>query len=205
VVGRVRGAGRRAALLDATIGLIGRQGLGAVTHRSVAAAAGVPAATTGYYFTSREQLVDEALALLAEREVAALRERHALVGAEPTVDAVAAALTTWLLEHAGATGAAAIAALAQQQLQVEAARRPEVAGRRAAAKGQIDALAEATLRALGAAEPAAAAVLLVAAVDGLQLRLLTQTPDETDPMALEATVRVLLLALTTHDPACLTP
>jgi DNA-binding transcriptional regulator YbjK len=43
-----RGERRRAELLDAAIGLIGAQGLDAVTHRAVAAAAGVPAATPRY-------------------------------------------------------------------------------------------------------------------------------------------------------------
>lgn len=183
---------RRAALLEAAIELIGLQGPRAVTHRSVAAAAGVPAATTGYYFASREQLVDEALRTLAEREVAGLAERHALVST-PTVDGIAAALTAWLVEHAD--GAGATAALAQHQLQVEAARRPELAGDHTA-KARIDGLAEETLRALGAADPAAAAVLLVSALDGLQLRLLTQTPGEIDVAALRATIRLLLVALT---------
>jgi DNA-binding transcriptional regulator YbjK len=184
--------GRRAALLEAAIELIGRHGLAAVTHRSVAAAAGVPAATTGYYFASKAQLVDEALRTLAERDLADLRERQALLGA-PRVEAVADALAAWLVERA--TAADGTALLAQHQLQIEAVRRPELRPP-AAVQDQIHALAEAALRDLGAPDPATAAVLLVTAIDGLELRLLTAGPDTPDLAWLGAAIRTLLLGLT---------
>ena len=51
---------RRAVILDATLRLIASDGVDAVTHRRVAAAAGVPLGSTTYYFESREQLLREA-------------------------------------------------------------------------------------------------------------------------------------------------
>jgi len=185
---------RRTALLEAAIALIGRHGMGAVTHRSVAAAAGVPSATTGYYFNTREQLVDEALATLAARELEELRARHARLGPAPTVERTAAALAAWLLERATLHGAAA---LAHHQLAIEAARRPDLALHLAALKDEADALAVTTLRDLGAADPPLAAITLVSALDGLLLRLLTQPASERDPEALARALRVLLVALTT--------
>src|SRR4051812_43794831 len=74
-----RGERRRAELLDPAIRLIGPQGLGGLPHRAVAAAAGVPAATPSYYFRSKDELIDDALRLVADREIARLQEfREAL-------------------------------------------------------------------------------------------------------------------------------
>src|SRR6478736_4963578 len=52
---------RRDALLDAAAELAAEVGAGAVTHRAVAARAGVPLSTTSYFFSSIDELVTEAL------------------------------------------------------------------------------------------------------------------------------------------------
>src|SRR5690606_10674206 len=52
---------RRDALLDAALDLFVEGGSRAVTHRAVAAAAGLPAATTTYYFATIDDLLREAL------------------------------------------------------------------------------------------------------------------------------------------------
>lgn len=52
---------RRAALLEAAAELAAEVGAGAVTHRAVAARAGVPLSTTSYFFASIDDLVSEAL------------------------------------------------------------------------------------------------------------------------------------------------
>jgi TetR/AcrR family transcriptional regulator, regulator of biofilm formation and stress response len=186
------GSERRAALLDAAIALIGRHGTGAVTHRSVAAAAGVPAATVGYYFTSRERLVDEALLTLAAAELEELRRGRERLGAAPTLDAAAAALAGWLLERA-TTGA--VTSLARYQLAVETPRRPALIADFAAASAEADALTALALQALGARDPRHAAVTLTVTLDGLLLRLLTQPPDDHDAAGLRVALRVLLAGL----------
>ncbi|MEV6987130.1 TetR family transcriptional regulator [Sphaerisporangium sp. NPDC051017] len=70
-----RGRRRRAALLAAAVGLLEEGGFTAVTHRAVAGRAGLPLAATTYYFTSRDQLVSEAFALLVARELEEMRLR----------------------------------------------------------------------------------------------------------------------------------
>ena len=77
---RARGERRRQAILDATLTLVGRLGAGAITHRAVAEEAGVPLAATTYYFSSKSDLVREALTHAAETD-------------RQTVDGLAAALT----------------------------------------------------------------------------------------------------------------
>ncbi|MDV6011191.1 TetR family transcriptional regulator C-terminal domain-containing protein [Haloechinothrix sp. LS1_15] len=60
-----KGERRRAALLDAGVGLLVEGGFDAVRHRAVAERAGLPLASTTYYFSSLDDLV------------AAVVERHA--------------------------------------------------------------------------------------------------------------------------------
>lgn len=52
---------RRDKLLDAAIALFAEGGARIITHRAVAAKAGLPPATTTYYFTSIDELIEEAL------------------------------------------------------------------------------------------------------------------------------------------------
>lgn len=54
---QARGAARRDAIVRAAADLILHDGPGAVTHRAVAARAGVPLAATTYYFTGLDDLV----------------------------------------------------------------------------------------------------------------------------------------------------
>jgi DNA-binding transcriptional regulator YbjK len=190
-----RGALRRAELLEAAIELIGAQGLDAVTHRAVAAAAGVPAASTSYYFRSMDELIDEALRTLAEREIERLRERRSALGAAGASDleATTAALSAWIEEQM--TPAGRVAMLAQYQLQLEAARRPEAREILAAWKDGTDDLAETAMRSLGAADVETAAILLVCAIDGLRLRLLASGHAPLAGAELRAVVRALLAGL----------
>jgi TetR/AcrR family transcriptional regulator, regulator of biofilm formation and stress response len=190
-----RGERRRAELLEAAIHLIGAHGLDAVTHRAVAAEAGVPAASTSYYFRSKDELIDEALRTLAAREIERLRERRAALGAAGASDleATTAALSTWIEDQLTPTGR--VAMLAQYQLQLEAARRPEAREILAAWKEGTDDLAETAMRALGAADVETAAILLVCAIDGLRLRLLASGHAPLRGAELRAVIGALLSGL----------
>lgn len=54
------GENRRTVTLDATLRLLAERGVDSVSHRRLAAAAGVPLGSTTYYFDSGEQLQREA-------------------------------------------------------------------------------------------------------------------------------------------------
>ena len=60
-----RGAQRRLVLIDAAAEVLLEHGLAALSHRAVAARAGLPLASTTYYFSSADELRDEALQHLA--------------------------------------------------------------------------------------------------------------------------------------------
>ena len=189
-----RGEQRRTELLEAAIRLIGTRGMDAVTHRAVAAEAGVPAASTSYYFRSKGELIDEALAALAEGEIERLRQRREAVGGHiADVDVLTEALAQWIEEQMTPEGSVAV--LAQYHLQIEAARRPEARDILAAWKDGTDELAETAMAAIGAPDVQGSAILLIAALDGLRLRLLASGHDPLSGADLRAVLRQLLVGL----------
>lgn len=62
----VRGEARKALLLDAAVEVIAERGLEGVTHRAIAAAAGVPLAATSYFFGSLDELIGAAVTRIAD-------------------------------------------------------------------------------------------------------------------------------------------
>jgi DNA-binding transcriptional regulator YbjK len=189
-----RGERRRGELLEAAIHLIGAHGIEAVTHRAVAAEAGVSAASTSYYFRSKDELIHEALRTLAVREIERLRERREALGAGAAdLDTLVEALAGWIEEQLVPPGSSAV--LAQYHLQIEAARRPEAREILEAWKAGTDDLAETAMAGLGARDVRAAGILLVCAIDGLRLRLLASGHAPLTPVELRAVLRTLLRGL----------
>lgn len=80
-----RGVRRRHELLEAALRLIVRDGPGAVTLRSVVTEADTSHGLVSYYFGSRDELINAALALTATRNIDALA--HAWEEILPTTDA----------------------------------------------------------------------------------------------------------------------
>ena len=109
---------RRAAIVEATLRVIGERGADAVTHRAVATEAGVALASTTYYFASKDALVREAFELVIDRSLA-LVDAHAAGGEGSVVDRLVA-----LAEAQLADTSAPLAA--QFELMLEAGRRPEL-------------------------------------------------------------------------------
>jgi DNA-binding transcriptional regulator YbjK len=159
----------------------------------VAAAAGVPSASTSYYFRSKDELIHEALRTLAERELERLKRRRDALGAGAAdLDATTEALATWIEEQIANEN---VALLAQYHLQLEAARRPEAREILEAWKEGTDDLAETAMRSLGARDVRTAAIVLVCAIDGLRLRLLASGHEPLDAEQLRAVLRALLVGL----------
>ena len=90
--GRVRyarGAERRSVLIEAAADVLLEHGLAALSHRAVAVRAGLPLASTTYYFDSVDELRDEALHSVAEMWLA--RARAALDALPERLDRASAA------------------------------------------------------------------------------------------------------------------
>ena len=162
---RPRGPARREALLQAVLRIVGEVGPDAVTHRRVAEVAGLPLASTTYWFTSKEDLLAAALELAADRDVSRLRARAAdLAGRADATDAAVALILDPLDDGLRTSRGSLVAAYT---LWLEAARRPRL---RAVAQAWTDAYVDAVgvlLERAGSRDPAGDARLLVAAADGL--------------------------------------
>jgi DNA-binding transcriptional regulator YbjK len=174
---RPRGQARREALLDAVLTIVAATGADAVTHRKVAEVAGLPLASTTYWFSSKEDLLAAALELAAERDTVALAQRaEELAGTNP-LDAIAPLILGPLaggLEHSRASRGSLTAAYA---LWLEGARRPRL---RAVAEEWTAAYQRATAELMArAGDPDAneSARLLVAAADGLLVEQLASGGD----------------------------
>jgi DNA-binding transcriptional regulator YbjK/catechol 2,3-dioxygenase-like lactoylglutathione lyase family enzyme len=188
-----RRSDRRAAILEATLRLIGDRGADAVTHRAVAAEAGVPLASTTYYFDSKDALVQEAFELAVERSTGLLERTLGAAAGSP------AELVDRLVELSLAQLAGEDAPLAAQyELLLEAGRRPEL---QPAARSWSDSYREAISRAVagaGLSDPERTAGGLIAALEGALLAELS-TPSE-DPRARLRTALEPLVGAATAPP-----
>jgi AcrR family transcriptional regulator len=158
----------RDQILHATLRLIGEQGIGAVTNRAVARAAGVSLGSLTYHFPSQASLLRESLLLYVGEEVArleaiaaALRER------DPSPEEIAAEVEALIGRPSGGPGP-----LAELELHLQAARDPELQEASARCFAAYDGFATSALRALGVADPARHASSFVALITGLGVRRL---------------------------------
>jgi AcrR family transcriptional regulator len=160
----------RQALLDATIRVARRDGLGGITFRSVAAEAGVTNGLIVHHFGTRSALVHEALAHAARHSI----DLSMLEPPEGDPTRIAARLSERI-------ASAASEELFQFQLVIEAVRGNEVIED---ARAMYDTYLEATGQALehaGIRRSPAFTRLIFAALDGLSLQqLLYSDPAATD-------------------------
>lgn len=166
-------AGRREQILEAALRIIGRSGRQAVTHRAVAEEAGVPLGSTTYYFDSRDDLLRQALEQVAASEV----ERYGELGEELRNMKSGRELADRLIDELVARAEDRVAYIAEYELWLEAGRRPEL---REAAQNWCDAEQRSVavaMEALGSADPATDASLVVATIDGLGERVLAREDD----------------------------
>lgn len=168
---------RRDALLRAATEIAGESGPSAATHRSVAARAGVPAATPGYFFSSITELMAEALRTFVRERTG---EFSALIETFPEgagSDDIGAAFASMLLSGDRTSE------LAQVEAYLHAARGEELREVVAEAMVAFEQAAEAALRAAGARRPEAGARAFVALSDGFVLQhLANPRPDDEDEL-----------------------
>jgi len=162
---------RRRGILDAALGVIADGGVDAVTHRRVAAAAGVPLGSTTYYFASRDELLREAFRHYAASVFVWIAELEAELP-----HSTAKHLVAFLVEFARREFADPARVRVEYELILRAARDPALAREfQVFERALASRLAEA-LELLGAAHPFDAARTLIALVRGFELERLTR-PD----------------------------
>lgn len=185
-----RGRRRRQALLDATLRIIVHAGPEAVTHRSVAAEAGASHGAVKYYFGSREELMEQALREVADRNVAAIeRLQPELRSKTHDPAAYAAALARhahrWMLADRDM-------GIAVQELHLAASREPALRPLIREWGRAYLAASEAALSELGSRAPRRDAALLVSIINGLILQQLAVPRDDFEKTVLQPTLERIL-------------
>lgn len=182
-------AATRTRLLDAGLELLAEEGIRGLTHRAIEARSGVSHGVTTYYFGTREALLDALLEHLLLADGAFLDPARATL--ERMEAAAGAGARRASLEdvrglsEAGLASffAAARPALARYELFLYAARRPHLQPTIARLRAGILDLTARYLRLLGATQPQAGALMLVALVDGLLLHELSAPDPQRRAMA----------------------
>lgn len=166
---RARGDRRRTEIVEAALRVIERDGVAGVTHRTVAAEAGVPPASLTYHFASLDDLVVGTLTWSAERMATLIRDRieSSRIKGRSQAGAVAETLAEALGPQRGRT-------MAEYELYLLAARRPAL---RPAARQWLD-----VLTSLGRQPDEVGFRAFLAGVDGILLQGLI---DDDPPTAAE--------------------
>lgn len=158
----------RERILRATVELIGREGVAAVTNRRVAATAGVALGSLTYHFPNQVDLLRESLLLFVGEEVArqeaiaaALRQRR------PSVERVASEVERIVEESSNR-----IQQLAEIELHLQAARDPALQEASRRCFEAYEGVAAAALEALEVPEPERHGRSIVALMYGMGLRRL---------------------------------
>ena len=156
---------RRDQIVEATLRVIGARGADAVTHRAVAAEAGVSLALTTYHFESKQALVAEAFERVIERSIETVERQ---VGDARSIDPGELAVRLVSLTVAQLDDESA-PLVAQYELVLEAARderlRPLAERWSEAYDGNLIAL----VGAAGLADPELSAGILSAVIEGVLL------------------------------------
>jgi len=184
---------RREALLRAALELISEGGARAVTHRAVSARAGLPPASTTYYFDSIQQLTQEALRLHVAERVAELEALSDAAARGRSVEEIARRFADSL------AGRSRPAMVSQFEVYLEAARNPALRESVNQALDAFERLAESVLASLGARRPREAAEAFVALLDGFALHRIARQRAESDSAVLFEAMRSLFVSQVMSD------
>ncbi|MBO0768588.1 MAG: TetR family transcriptional regulator [Solirubrobacterales bacterium] len=186
---------RRTQLLQAAAELVEAQGLGALSHRAVEQAAGVPHGSVTYWFGSRDGLITALVNWLCEqserqcRALAAQVEESLREGGKPDVDVLARGMSEW---HASP----AAMHLARLELELQGAREPAHAARMTAAAGVFWEMCATLARVLGSDDPERDGRTMAVLLDGVLLDALAHPPQ--DLAVLETAIRWVLQGAATR-------
>ncbi|MEV0705878.1 TetR family transcriptional regulator [Saccharopolyspora sp. NPDC050389] len=177
---RAKGERRRRAIIDATLRIVARDGVGAVSHRNIAREAEVPPASIAYYFAGIDDLLVATLLESCETLIAEVdRLRGQVRDNSDWPRVIAEALATMVRDQRERT-------LGEYELYLLAARRPAL---RPAARRWIEVATGFLNDGAGGDGPVIRA--LFAAIDGLLMQaLIADEPPTADE--LEPTLRFLL-------------
>lgn len=169
----------RERIVRTALRLIGEHGVGAISHRQIAAAAGVSLGTLTYHFRDRTELLRESLRLFVTDEV----RRIEAVGAGLRAGEHGLADLEGLVGTAMAGAADVPQTVAQFELYLQVTRDPDLRGAVDECRVAYEALAREALMLLEVPDAAGIAPLVVSTIDGLALRRVLTGEDVTPLLA----------------------
>jgi DNA-binding transcriptional regulator YbjK len=174
-----KGERRRAALAAAAAELLRTGGFDAVRHRAVAEKAGLPLASTTYYFSSLDDLVVAAVERSGREELAEVRAALDALPGDAGIDEVVELVLDQLLGQESRHNPEAV--ILRYERFVGAGRRPYLSPLMREMRAEFDALLVAVLARAGATLDRRALLRLVAVVDGTVVNSLIEA--DPDPRA----------------------
>lgn len=181
---------RRDQLLDAAIALFAEGGTRIITHRAVAAKAGLPPATTTYYFTSIDELIAAALSRHIELW---LRDLKSLT-ARPVEGDVSLADANGLIAAIFAARSTDMVGL-QLSIYLAAARNPGLRSTAAEALDTLEVLTTKMLRQVGIVDPESVSHSVVSVILGSAISRLSERHSNEDEVAMLCrSIRSLVVA-----------
>jgi DNA-binding transcriptional regulator YbjK len=168
----------RDAIVAATVTIVAREGVAAVTHRRLAAEAGVSLSSTTWHFAAKADILEAALHWTARREVAriaAIADR--LGGAGFDASAWADELADWLVEQV--TGEREIA-VALYRLQIELLGTPGAREVHREWGRGLRAVGDHVLERSATPTPDLDVRLVIAALDGLRMGVLNAGEEDVE-------------------------
>ncbi len=174
--------GRRREILAAAISVIAAGGADAVTHRRVAAEAGVPLGSLTYYFESREELIREAFRFYIDEATAFMLEIERDIPMKTAADIVE--LITEIMRREFMRPELL---RAEYELILHASRDEQVAKEFAAWERGLEMRLAAPLEQLGAERPIAAARTILHLVRGFELEQIAHRAEEIGDLRMRLT------------------
>src|SRR5690349_17809157 len=161
----------REAVIEATVRIVAREGVAAVTHRRVAAEAGVALSSTTWHFAAKADILEAGLRWAAHREVEGIAAIAARLGEEDfDASSWADALGDWLVEQVTTDRELAVALY---RLQVELLGTPGALEVHREWGEGLRTIGEQALARSSTSTPAIDLRLVVAALDGLRMGALS--------------------------------
>ncbi|HEB90447.1 MAG TPA: TetR/AcrR family transcriptional regulator [Deltaproteobacteria bacterium] len=191
-----RGVQRRRTLLEAVLKIVAVEGVGAVTHRAVAAEAGASLRATTYYFSTKEDMIREAFRFFSEQSLEQIdaisrhyRDRE--VGPEDAVEMLFKTIekewdnpnTSWAAEF---------------ELILAVAREPAFAPEYHAFQKRLDVGLQEMMRRIGSPRPVVHARIVLAFLRGFELEQLSRPGRRAWQRKLRSDLTHLVRALLTH-------
>lgn len=186
-----KGQRRRTQLLDAAIAVIAREGYAGATQRAIATEAGVPAASTHYFFDSVDDLIRQATVRYLDERLGFYEAQIEAFAATDRSPEAGCALVAELL-----TGISTENRTAQFEVYLNAQRQPELQPAVHAAVEQLEVLCARLLRTMGVPDPEQWATGFLAIGDGFALRAVAGEPVDADVLA-----RTFLAVVLAHRSA----